>query len=88
MHDALRLAHDRRLAGFEFLGDAAPWQERWRPGLRRYTSALAVPLSARGLAGLGLTVICSARRRLWPGGGGRPGLGVPASVAPCRGAVS
>ena len=60
MRFVLRTAHDLRLDAVEFLADDAPWQQRWQPVARCYTSALAVPLTARGLIGLGLNAVFSA----------------------------
>ena len=60
MRFVLRTAHDLRLDAVEFLADDALWQQRWQPVARCYTSALAVPLTARGLIGLGLNAVFSA----------------------------
>jgi len=66
MHQIIKYAHEQRLASVEFLGEAAPWQMRWQPVERTYTSALAVPLTARGLSNLALDAISRATRRWLP----------------------
>ena len=66
MHQIVRYAHEQRLAAVEFLGEAAPWQMRWQPVERTYTSALAVPLTARGLSDLALDTVSRAARRWLP----------------------
>ena len=65
MRFVLRTAHDLRLDAVEFLADDAPWQQRWQPVARCYTSALAVPLTARGLIGLGLNACSAPRGTCW-----------------------
>ena len=62
-HQSVRFAHEQRLASLEFLGEAAPWQKCWRPVTRTRASALAFPLTARGLSGLALDAISRGARR-------------------------
>jgi CelD/BcsL family acetyltransferase involved in cellulose biosynthesis len=49
--DTLRLAFDTGLAGYEFLGSPAAWEERWRPQSRAYTAIASYPISAAGAIG-------------------------------------
>ena len=61
--DALRVAHRPRSAARRGRVPGPTtrlWQQRWQPVARCYTSALAVPLTARGLIGLGLNAVFSA----------------------------
>lgn len=64
MRFVLQMGHDLKLGAVEFLGEDAAWQQRWRPVARTYTSALVVPLTARGLVGLGLNAALTAPRHL------------------------
>jgi CelD/BcsL family acetyltransferase involved in cellulose biosynthesis len=48
---SIRAAFERGLAGYEFFGVAATWEERWNPETRRYRMVVSYPLSARGMWG-------------------------------------
>lgn len=50
-------AFDEGLDGYEFLGAAEDWQDRWAPTAREYRTVTLYPLSARGLAGLGADAV-------------------------------
>jgi hypothetical protein len=46
--ETIRNAIDRKLAGYEFLGVAEPWQERWGAESRAHQLSLFYPASVRG----------------------------------------
>lgn len=49
----IKAAFDQGLEGYEFLGAAEPWQERWEPTAQEYRAVTLYPMSLRGLVGLG-----------------------------------
>jgi len=57
-------AFERGLEAYEFLGSAAPWEERWNPEVRRFHTLIAYPMTAAGLAGAGRDLVGSLLRRM------------------------
>lgn len=62
-------AFARGLQAYEFLGSAAPWEERWKPESRRFRAVVAYPITLGGLAGAAQDVL----GHLWRH---RPGMGI------------
>jgi CelD/BcsL family acetyltransferase involved in cellulose biosynthesis len=48
---SIQWAFERGLEAYEFLGSAAPWEERWRPEVREFRTVAAYPVTASGLTG-------------------------------------
>ncbi len=45
---SIAAALDARLDGYEFLGAAEPWQERWAPSRHQHVSSMVYPLTTTG----------------------------------------
>lgn len=54
----------RGLESYEFLGSAAPWEERWHPEIRRFQTLVAYPLTPAGLIGAGRDLAGALRMRV------------------------
>lgn len=63
---SVRRSFERRLASYEFLGVAEPWEHRWRPQERPCRLFLAYPTTLAGLAGAWHDVGGVLRNRLRP----------------------
>lgn len=61
---SIEAAFAQGLESYEFLGSAAPWEERWRPETRSYQTMLAYPASVAGLTGLGRDLASQFTRHL------------------------
>ena len=61
---SIEAAFERGLEAYEFLGSAAPWEERWNPEVRRFQTLGAYPMTAAGLAGAGRDLVSSLLRRV------------------------
>jgi CelD/BcsL family acetyltransferase involved in cellulose biosynthesis len=69
---SIRASFERRLEAYEFLGSAAPWEQRWHPDKRLYGHFAIYPLSARGVAGACRDLagaLWSRVQREWTAGG-------------------
>lgn len=79
MHESIRLAHERQLASFEFLGNAESWQNRWRPSTHTYRAALVYPFTLRGLSGFVVDAVSHARGLLESAWAARRAAHIPAT---------
>ena len=71
---SIRYAFERGLESYEFLGSAAPWQERWKPEPRVYRLLTSYPLTLPGIRAMGHDAMAALGRRLvMPSSNGRPG---------------
>jgi CelD/BcsL family acetyltransferase involved in cellulose biosynthesis len=63
---SIRDAFERGLEGYEFLGSAATWEERWRPETRHFQTLAVYPVTAPGLIGACRDALNLLRRRVLP----------------------
>jgi CelD/BcsL family acetyltransferase involved in cellulose biosynthesis len=63
---SIRHAFERGLESYEFLGSAAPWQERWKPEPRPYRLLTSYPLTLPGIRAMGHDAVAAIGRRLVP----------------------
>jgi CelD/BcsL family acetyltransferase involved in cellulose biosynthesis len=61
---SIRHAFERGLESYEFLGSAAPWQERWKPEPRLYHLLTSYPMTLPGIRALGRDAVAALGRRL------------------------
>lgn len=71
----IRWAFEHALEGYEFLGSAEPWEERWRPEVRRYQTVITYPTNLRGALAVAYDMAGALGRRLSLGRAGRSGDG-------------
>lgn len=70
VHASIQRAFEEGLQGYEFLGSAESWQERWRPERREQGLVVLYPLNVRGLWRAADDLRLAAGRRLAGAGGG------------------
>lgn len=63
-HETLRWAFERRLDGYEFLGDEAPWTRVWTDRVHPHRVVRMYPTSARSFKGLASDAVVLARKRV------------------------
>ena len=61
---SIQWAFEQGLEAYEFLGSAAPWEERWRPEVRLYQTVAAYPMTTSGMVGAGRDLVSAAWRRV------------------------
>lgn len=64
IHASIRAVFEQGLAGYEFLGSAEGWQDRWHPDRRDHVVSALYPVTVPGLLHAALDVRATLTRRL------------------------